>query len=46
MNDQQVTNLVNYLLSIQTDGKQRPQLDFKALSDRDAVALVRALRAG
>jgi mono/diheme cytochrome c family protein len=46
MNDQQVTNLVNYLLSIQSDGKQRPQLDFKALGNRDAVALVRALRAG
>jgi mono/diheme cytochrome c family protein len=46
MNDQQITNLVNYLLSIQSDGKQRPQLDFKALSNREAVALVRALRAG
>jgi mono/diheme cytochrome c family protein len=46
MNDQQVTNLVNYLLSIQSDGKRRPQLDFKALSNREAVALVRALRAG
>jgi mono/diheme cytochrome c family protein len=46
MNDQQVTNLVNYLLSIQSDGKKRPQLDFKALSNRDAIALVRALRAG
>jgi mono/diheme cytochrome c family protein len=46
MNDQQVTNLVNYLLSIQSDGKKRPQLDFKALGNREAVALVRALRAG
>jgi mono/diheme cytochrome c family protein len=46
MNDQQVTNLVNYLLSIQSDGKKRPQLDFKALSNREAIALVRALRAG
>jgi mono/diheme cytochrome c family protein len=46
MNDQQITNLVNYLLSIQSDGKQRPQLDFKALGNREAVALVRAMRAG
>jgi mono/diheme cytochrome c family protein len=46
MNDQQVTNLVNFLLSIQSDGKKRPQLDFKALSNREAIALVRALRAG
>lgn len=46
MNDQQVTNLVNYLLSIQSDGKKRPQLDFKALGNREAVALVRAMRAG
>jgi mono/diheme cytochrome c family protein len=30
MNDQQITNLVNYLLSIQSDNKPRPQLDFKA----------------
>jgi mono/diheme cytochrome c family protein len=46
MNDQQVTNLVNFLLSIQSDGKKRPQLDFKALSNREAIALVRAMRAG
>jgi mono/diheme cytochrome c family protein len=46
MNDQQVTNLVNYLLSIQSDGKKRAQLDFKALGNREAVAVVRALRAG
>jgi mono/diheme cytochrome c family protein len=31
MNDQQITDLVNYLLSIQSDGKKRPQLQFKAL---------------
>lgn len=30
MNDQQITNLVNYLLSIQSDNKPRQQLDFKA----------------
>jgi mono/diheme cytochrome c family protein len=30
MNDQQITNLVNYLLSIQSDNKPRPQLEFKA----------------
>ena len=35
MNDQQITDLVNYLLSIQSDGKQRGQLDFKAMSGRD-----------
>lgn len=46
MNDQQITNLVNYLLSIQSDNKKRPELEFKALSTRDAVALVRALRSG
>ncbi len=46
MNDQQITNLVNYLLSIQSDGKKRPELKFKALSNREAVALVRAFRAG
>ena len=34
MNDQQITDLVNYLLSIQSDGKQRPQLEFKALPRR------------
>jgi mono/diheme cytochrome c family protein len=47
MNDQQVTNLVNYLLSIQSDNKKRPELDFKALGTREELlALVRALRAG
>jgi mono/diheme cytochrome c family protein len=46
MNDQQITNLVNYLLSIQSDNKKRPELDFQALSTREAIALVRALRAG
>jgi mono/diheme cytochrome c family protein len=46
MNDQQVTNLVNYILSIQSDGKKRPQRDFQSLSNHEAVALVRALRAG
>ena len=30
MNDQQITDLVNYLLSIQSDDKQRPQLEFEA----------------
>jgi mono/diheme cytochrome c family protein len=34
MNDQQITDLVNYILSIQSDGKQRPQLDFKAMPRR------------
>ncbi|HKE97578.1 MAG TPA: cytochrome c [Actinomycetes bacterium] len=30
MNDQQIINLVNYLLSIQADGKERQPLEFKA----------------
>jgi mono/diheme cytochrome c family protein len=30
MNDQQITDLVNYLLSIQSDNKDRPLLEFKA----------------
>jgi mono/diheme cytochrome c family protein len=34
MNDQQITDLVNYLLSIQGDGKQRPQLEFEAMHRR------------
>jgi len=34
MNDQQITDLVNYLLSIQSDNKQRPELEFKALPRR------------
>ena len=44
MNDQQITNLVNFLLSIQSDNKPRPQLDFKALGDGRSrpVALGRA----
>jgi mono/diheme cytochrome c family protein len=46
MNDQQITNLVNFILSIQNDGKKRPQLQFQSLSSREAVALVRAMRAG
>jgi mono/diheme cytochrome c family protein len=31
MNDQQITDLVNYLVSIQSDDKQRPLLEFEAL---------------
>jgi mono/diheme cytochrome c family protein len=31
MNDHQITDLVNYLLSIQSDDKQRPQLEFEAM---------------
>ena len=31
MNDQQITDLVNYLLSVQSDDKQRPQLEFEAM---------------
>ena len=34
MNDQQITDIVNYLLSIQSDGKQRPQLQFEAMRRR------------
>jgi mono/diheme cytochrome c family protein len=34
MNDQQITDLVNYLLSIQGDGKQRPQLEFQGMRPR------------
>jgi mono/diheme cytochrome c family protein len=30
MNDQQITDLVNYLLSIQSDEKERPLLEFEA----------------
>ena len=37
MNDQQITDLVNYLLSIQSDGKQRPLLEFKAAGGRRAL---------
>jgi mono/diheme cytochrome c family protein len=31
MNDQQITDLVNYMLSIQSDDKQRPPLEFEAM---------------
>jgi mono/diheme cytochrome c family protein len=44
MNDQQITDLVNYLLSIQSDGKQRPQLEFEALRQRAYRAAKEALR--
>jgi mono/diheme cytochrome c family protein len=36
MNDQQITDLVNYLLSIQSDDKQRPLLEFEAAAGRRA----------
>jgi mono/diheme cytochrome c family protein len=36
MNDHQITDLVNYLLSIQSDDKERPQLDFEAAAGRRA----------
>jgi mono/diheme cytochrome c family protein len=36
MNDQQITDLVNYLLSIQGDDKQRPPLEFEAAANRRA----------
>ncbi len=36
MNDQQITDLVNYLLSIQSDDKQRPLLEFEAAANRRA----------
>ena len=44
MNDQQITDLVNYLLSIQGDGKKRPQLEFSALRARVYRAAKEALR--
>ena len=44
MNDQQITDLVNYLLTIQSDGKQRPQLEFEALRHRMYRAAKEALR--
>jgi mono/diheme cytochrome c family protein len=44
MNDQQITDLVNYLLSIQSDDKQRPQLEFQALRQRVYRAAKEALR--
>ena len=37
MNDQQITDLVNYLLSIQGDDKGRPLLEFEAAAGRRAV---------
>ena len=37
MNDQQITDLVNYLLSIQSDGKERPLLEFQAAGGRRAL---------
>src|SRR5918996_4419142 len=36
MNDQQITDLVNYLLSIQGDNKKRPLLEFEAAAGRRA----------
>ncbi|HZD69181.1 MAG TPA: cytochrome c [Actinomycetes bacterium] len=46
MNDQQITNLVNYLLSIQSDNKKRPEREFSALGTHEVLALERAIRAG
>jgi mono/diheme cytochrome c family protein len=37
MNDQQITDLVNYLLTIQSDDKNRPLLEFKAAGGRHAL---------
>jgi mono/diheme cytochrome c family protein len=36
MNDQQITDLVNYLLSIQSDDEERPLLEFEAAGGRRA----------
>jgi mono/diheme cytochrome c family protein len=36
MNDQQITDLVNYILSIQSDDKERPLLEFEAAGGRRA----------
>jgi mono/diheme cytochrome c family protein len=36
MNDQQITDLVNYILSIQSDDKERPLLEFEAAAGRRA----------
>jgi mono/diheme cytochrome c family protein len=36
MNDQQITDIVNYLLSIQTDDQERPLLEFEAAAGRRA----------
>jgi mono/diheme cytochrome c family protein len=44
MNDQQITDLVNYLLSIQSDGKQRPQLEFEALRQHAYTPAKEAVR--
>jgi mono/diheme cytochrome c family protein len=46
MNDQQITDLVNFLLSIQSDNKPRAQLDFKAMGgSRHGVAAGGRIRA-
>jgi len=37
MDDQQINDLINYLLSIQSDGKQRPLLEFQAAGGRRAL---------
>ena len=44
MNDQQITNLVNYLLSIQSDNKPRQQLDFKAEGAGSRAVVAQGLR--
>jgi mono/diheme cytochrome c family protein len=44
MNDHQITDIVNYLLSIQSDDEQRPQLEFEALRQRVYRAAKEALR--
>ena len=36
MNDQQITDLVNYILSIQSDDKERPLLEFEAAGGQRA----------
>jgi mono/diheme cytochrome c family protein len=36
MNDQQITDLVNYILSIQSDDKDRPLREFEAAAGRRA----------
>jgi mono/diheme cytochrome c family protein len=36
MNDQQITDLVNYILSIQSDDEERPLLEFEAAAGRRA----------
>jgi mono/diheme cytochrome c family protein len=36
MNDQQITDIVNYLLSIQSDDEERPLLEFEAAGGRRA----------